>query len=268
MRQLLLLCSLLAAASAAHAQKPAWLAELAPPALGKHPRLTPTAVDFQVSWKGAIHSGAVTIVFDPPNANKPGQFVVKSDAQSQGIAAGLFPYEHHFWSELHRDTLRPRLFYAVETDAKEVTTTTNRYSSTRVGCTESNKNLETGALTTESPSFNSAWAHDIFSAMLFIRSQPLVAGDKLVLVVMPFKNPYLLRVQVVGREVHHQLNTIKLSVSMQKIDRTTLALKAYKKLNRSATLWLSDDADRIPVELRAEVFIGDVRATLTDRRKL
>ena len=268
MRQLLLLCGLFAAASPVHAQKPAWLAELAPPALGKHPRLTPTAVDFQVSWRGAINSGSVTIVFDPPNVHKPGQFVVKSDARSEGLAAGLFPYEHHFWSELHRDTLRPRLFYAVETDAKETTTTTNRYSATRVSCTESNKNLGTGAVTTDRPSFNLGSVHDVFSAMIFIRSQALAAGDEIVLVAMPFKSPYLLRVKVAGREVHHQLDTIKLSVSMQKIDRTTLALKAYKKLNRSATLWLSDDADRIPVELRAEVFIGDVRATLTGRRKL
>lgn len=86
--------------------------------------------------------------------------------------------------------------------------------------------------------------------------------------VPPHMRQLLLRIQVVGREVHRQLNTIKLSVSMQKIDRTTRELKAYKKLNRSATFWLSDDADRIPVELRADVFIGDVRATLTDHRKL
>jgi hypothetical protein len=31
---------------------------------------------------------------------------------------------------------------------------------------------------------------------------------------------------------------------------------------KSATLWLSDDANRLPLELRAEVFIGDVRMTL------
>jgi len=104
--------------------------------------------------------------------------------------------------------------------------------------------------------------------MLFVRSQPLNAGDKLALVVMPFKTPYLLRVQGLGREAHLQRDCIKLSVAMQKIDRDTLELRPYKKLNRSATLWLSDDADRIPVELRADVFIGDVRATLTGSRKL
>ena len=54
---------------------------------------------------------------------------------------------------------------------------------------------------------------------------------------------------------------------MRKIDRKTLELLPYKKLKQDAHLWLSDDADRIPIELRAAAFIGDVRATLTAHHK-
>jgi hypothetical protein len=55
---------------------------------------------------------------------------------------------------------------------------------------------------------------------------------------------------------------------MRKITPLTMELMPYKKLKSDATLWLSDDKDRIPVEFRAAVFIGDVRATLTGFRKL
>jgi len=41
----------------------------------------------------------------------------------------------------------------------------------------------------------------------------------------------------------------------------------YKKLKKPVTLWLSDDADRVPLELRAAVYIGDVRAVLTNFSK-
>lgn len=58
-----------------------------------------------------------------------------------------------------------------------------------------------------------------------------------------------------------------LSVRMNKLDRDTLELLPYKKLKRDATLWLNDDKDSIPVEPRAAVFIGDVRAVLRDFRK-
>ena len=104
--------------------------------------------------------------------------------------------------------------------------------------------------------------------MLHVRSQKLAAGDQIALVVQPFGTPYLLRVKVRGREVHLDRKTIRLTVGMRKIDRKTLELLPYKKMKNDATLWLSDDADRIPVELRAAVFIGDIRATLTGYRKL
>jgi hypothetical protein len=55
---------------------------------------------------------------------------------------------------------------------------------------------------------------------------------------------------------------------MRKIDRKTLELLPYKKMQSDATLWLSDDDARIPVEFRAAVFIGDIRATLADYQKL
>ena len=46
-----------------------------------------------------------------------------------------------------------------------------------------------------------------------------------------------------------------------------LSLKPYKKM-KTSTLWISDDEDRIPLELRVDAFIGDVRMTLTEQRPL
>ena len=109
--------------------------------------------------------------------------------------------------------------------------------------------------------------HDVFSAMLQVRSHKLATGDKLVLPILPFDKPYLLRVQVLGREKFAGRDPIKLSVALQKIDPATKTLLPYAKM-KSTTLWLADDANRIPVELRSEVFIGDVRMTLSGARKL
>jgi hypothetical protein len=46
-----------------------------------------------------------------------------------------------------------------------------------------------------------------------------------------------------------------------------LSLKPYKKM-KTATLWITDDEDRVPLELRVAAFIGDVRMTLTGQQKL
>ena len=88
-------------------------------------------------------------------------------------------------------------------------------------------------------------------------------------VVMPFHpvaTPYLTKVKVLGREMHRGRKCIKMDVSLQKID-DDMSLKHYKKL-KSATLWLSDDTWRVPVEIRAKVFVGDVRVLLTEQKVL
>jgi hypothetical protein len=253
--------------SIAHAA-PTWKGELTSSTPGPFPKLAPTVLDLQVSWNGTINAGTARVEFAPPDAKKPGNLIVRSSAASHGAAAALFPYQTNFWSELDPTSLRPRLFHAVETDDKEKVDTTVRYFPTRVESQEINKLLKTGKTTRSDRTFDFAPVFDIFSAMLHVRSQKLDSGDQIVLVVRPFGTSYLLKVNVVGREPHHGRNAIRLSMGMRKIDRKTLELLPYKKLKRDATLWLSDDADRIPLELRAAVFIGDIRATLTSHRKL
>jgi hypothetical protein len=246
---------------------PAWKSELTAPSTGPHPRLAPIDLNFQLSWKGMIDSGKLRIEFAPADAKKSGAFVIRSSASSIGPAAVLFPYQNHFWSELDPVSFRPRYFNAREIDDKEDVTTTIRHFADRVECKEEAKLLKSGITTTDKRIFRFAPVFDIFSAMLHVRSQNLADGDRITIVICPFKSPYLLRVRVIAHEVHHGRPAIRLTVGMAKIDRKTLELLPYKKLRQDATLWLSDDTDRVPLEFRAAAFIGDVRATLVHLQK-
>jgi Protein of unknown function (DUF3108) len=262
-----LLGFLLASACQLAAAEPTWKSELSNPALGPHQRIAPGVLDLKVSWNGMIDSGKLSIHFAPGNTRKPDTYVVTSDAASTGAAANLFPYQSNFWAELDPTTLKPRLFNAVETDAGEKTTTTTRFSASKVTCSEISQPLPKGPPKTSAKTFLHSPVFDIFSAMLHIRSQTLADGDRIKLVVQPFKTPYLLTAMVAGREPHDGRNTIRLNVGMRRIDTKTMELRAYKKLKKDATLWLSDDQDRIPVEFRAAIFIGEIRATLAGYRK-
>ncbi len=246
---------------------PAWQAELTSSAPGTFAKLGPTVLELQVSWNGTIQAGTVRMEFAPPDIRKAGTYVIRSSAASQGAAAVIFPYQTNFWSEIAPTSLRPRFFHASETDDKENVHTYVRHFPNRVESQELNKNLKTGKTKQTDRVFAFSPVFDIFSAMLHVRSQKLDTGDQITLAIHPFDTPYLLRVKVNGREVHNGRNAIRLTVGMHKIDRKTLELLPYKKLKRDATLWLSDDADRIPIEFRAAAFIGDFRATLTAHRK-
>lgn len=247
--------------------EPVWKKELTSTAPGSHPAITPMSLDLQVSWKGMIDSGKVHIDFAPKGINKAGRLVVRSSSDSVGAASKLFPYHSDFWSEVDPKTLLPLYFHSNEVDRKEAIDSTVKYGAFGARSHEVTKVFKNKKTLVEDHHFAHYPTFDIFSAMLHVRSQALQKGDKLALIVMPFNTPYILRVKVLGREVHNGQKAIKLNVGMQKIDRDTLQLKPYKKLKRDATLWLSDDTDRIPLELRAAVFIGDVRATLVKKQR-
>lgn len=247
--------------------EPAWKSELTSPEPGSFPKPPTSTLVYQVSWKGMIEAGTCRIEFAPADIRKPGNYVIRSNSASVGAASMLFAYQSTFWSEIDPATLRPNYFQAVETDDKESVSTTVRHFHTKVESSETTKNLKTGVSKKTDRVFALSPVFDIFSAMLHVRSQKLDTGDQINLALLPFDTPYLLKVKVEGREMHEGRKAIRLTVGMRKINRTTLELQAYKKLKRDATLWLSDDADRIPIELRAAVFIGDVRATLASHVK-
>ncbi len=210
-----------------------------------------------------LKAGELDIRFAPAGVSKPGSFVVQSDARSLGTAAAIHPYNHSYWSETDPYSLLPTYFKASERDSEESIVTTNRYFRSKVASEEISTNLKSGKTEKHVLAFPYEPARDVFSAYLYLRSQPLATGEEHVILLMPFKSPYILRVRCEGRETHLGRDAIRLSFSMRKIDTKTMALKRYKKLRKPVTVWLSDDADRIPIEIRASVFIGDIRAVLT-----
>jgi hypothetical protein len=246
---------------------PTWISELTSSKPGKHPAIESSKLEFSLSWKGMLKAGYLDIEFAPKKTVKPGHMVIKSFAQSQGVASNLFPYKHTYWSEIRPGTLESRYFQSTETDSKEKIVTTNHYSAAKANTKEVTTEVASAKTTTQTECFCQPNVRDLFSAILFVRSQKLDVGETHTMVILPFKSPYLLKVTVEAKEKHEGKDAIRLSFALRKIDIKTNELVAYKKLKKPVTLWLSDDTDRIPLELRASVYIGDVRAVLTKHTK-
>lgn len=259
MKFLLLFLSLL---SSLHAQ---WNKQLTP--TGPFKKLSPEKLEYQLSWKGAINSGTVTFELGVKDARYPKAFLGHIHGRSTGAAYALFPYRFTFTSFSHAQSYLPILFVADEVDDKERVTTKNRYKAPGVIHQSTTKVYKIKDPIEKQHTFTVQQAHDPLTAMLAVRAHPLKNGDSVNLCIHPFSSPYFAQIKVIGRELHLGQNCIKLDVAMQKIDLKSNQLKHYKKLKK-ATLWISDDAQRIPVELRCKVFIGDVRAVLEKRSPL
>ncbi|HEY1122155.1 MAG TPA: DUF3108 domain-containing protein [Haloferula sp.] len=244
-----------------------WKDEVTPATLGPQPKLVPQEFEYRLSWNGMVDAGKLTFTFGQPDPKFPSDYVTRVNGGSTGVASKLYKSDVALISRLDPATLKPRASVGVQNEGKEIVTTRNSWAGIQVSSEHVTKVAKTGAETKVDSTFVFTPVHDIVSAMLHVRSQKLDNGDTLTMPVMPFNKPYLMRVEVLGREKFANRDTIKLSVALQKIEPKTKALLPYKKM-KSTTMWLSDDANRVPVELRSEVFIGDVRMTLAGARKL
>jgi hypothetical protein len=179
----------------------------------------------------------------------------------------LFPYTFTFTSFAKLSDHRPLVFVATEKDNKEVVETKNSYKAPGMHFNSTTTLHKSKKVIPRSHIFTAKAIHDPLTAMLAIRRQTLTKGSVIQLCCHPFASPYLIKVTVLGREKHLGYDCIKLDIQIQKINKKTGKLLSYNKLKK-ATMWITDDGQRIPVELRSKVFIGDVRATLINRSPL
>lgn len=248
---------------------PDWIKEISPSLPGPFAAMKPCSVLYKLSWNNTVGAGEVTV-----NLLENGAFWVgTSSAASTGFARALWTYDCTLASVVDRASLRTDHFGHVEIDGGEQTDFQVEFRKDRL-VTEARYLPKPGKKDKPLYSrriFAYPQTDDLLSAILFVRSQKLEKGDRIKRVVQPFNVPYLVTYIVKGSEKRDvqgkDFSTIKVDVEIQKVDRRTLALAAYDKM-KSATLWVSDDEFRLPVEIHADIFIGFVSARLVERKFL
>ena len=243
---------------------PDWFQEVNIPQSAPLTQISPTKLTYSMTWNGRLKAGGFDILFGEKDPRYPKHFLVRSHGGSTGWAHALYPFKFNYTAFLNPKTLRPILFVGTETERKKVDTLHFNFNSRGVTGTE--KKISKGVTKTKNKSFAYPHSLDLFSGLLQIRSMPLENGDTVVMPFHPVATPYLAKIKVLGRETHMGRACIKLDIGLEKID-DDLSLKHYKKL-KTSTVWLSDDTWRVPVEIKAKVFVGDVRIFLTKHESL
>lgn len=236
--------------------------------LGAHPLPQPVQLTYQATFANVVKSGKISFIFGKKDKRYPHFYISQSYG---GSSFKQFPYQYDMTSFINPKTLKPRLLVANESDDDEKVKIFNTYNSKSVEHKKTTTTFKTGKVEDKAHTFSGLPIHDPLSAMLFLRSQKLHVGDKTYLCVHPFASPYFATVEVVKKEMHMGQACIKIDLALRKIDKKTKHLKAYKKLKK-ATIWLTDDQKRLPVEYKIEVNIagftfGYVRLKLATQQK-
>ena len=236
---------------------PSWEATLTKDPPGDFPELRPVRTIYHFGWSG-ITAGKGDMHFSKVSGKG---FELEASGGTTGFARALWKLDATYRGLANAETLRPIESKQVEAYRRKKITTELNFTDASVTRTRT----ETpGSKGNKAKPFNFPGLFDLHGAMLYLRSQPLTDHAVYRIVVYPATSAYLATVTVLGREkisVHAgSYNAIKFDVQLKRLGQD-LELEPHKKFRR-AIVWVSDDENRIPLRIEAQIFVGTVFADL------
>lgn len=234
-----------------------WEATLSKDPIGNFPELRPLRASYRFGWSG-LTAATGDVHFTKPSENK---FQLDGTGRTIGFVRALWKLDASYQAIASAETLRPIEAHQIESyRSKKIVT---HLTFTNNGVTRT-RTEDKGVAEAKTRQFNFPNLFDLVSAMLYLRSQPLKERAVYRIVAYPATNAYLATVTVVGREkisVHAgNYNAIKLDLRLMRIGKQR-QLEPHRKFRR-ATIWVSDDAERLLLRIEAQVFVGTVFAEL------
>jgi hypothetical protein len=234
-----------------------WEATLSKEPIGNFPEMRPLRASYRFGWSG-LTAATGDVHFTKPSENK---FQLDGTGRTIGFVRALWKLDVNYQAIASAQTLRPIETQQIESyRSKKIVT---HLTFTNNGVTRARTEGK-GAAEAKSRPVNFPNLFDLFSAMLYLRSQPLKERTVYRVVAYPATNAYLATVTVVGREkisVHAgSYSAIKLDLRLKRIGKQR-QLEPHRKF-RGATIWVSDDPERLLLRIEAQVFVGTVFAEL------
>jgi hypothetical protein len=245
------LCSVLLLPAALAIGAPAWQSGVTKDPPGNFNPLRPLRATYNFGWSG-LTAAAAEAHFSKASDNR---FQIEANGHTVGLARALWKYDVTFHALSDAATLRP-----VETTQNE--TVRSKKIATQLSFTTSgvNRSRVENGVAAKGKDFAFPNLFDLQSAMLYLRSQPLKDRASYRIVVYPATSAYLATLTVTGREkiaVHAgNYNAIKMDLQLSKVGKN-LALEPHRKF-RKASIWISDDPDRIILRIEAQIFLGSI----------
>ncbi len=235
-----------------------WEETIPPFAPGNFPEPRPVRVRYDFGWNG-VAAATAELHF---SRNAEDHYQLEGSGQTVGLARKLWKFDVRHLSTTEAHTLRPIQVNETESARSKEWETEVHFTPeavTSVRAEKQNTGTKTKTRTFAFPNVLS-----LNSALLYLRAKPLPDGAVERVVVFPATTAYVCTVTVLGREhltvPSGSYDAIKLDVQLAKVGKDR-QLEPHKKFKR-ATVWLSNDSDRLVLRIEAQIFLGTVFAEL------
>ncbi len=245
-------------ASCAALEAANWQGTLSKEPAGNFPELRPLHASYRFGWSG-LTAGTGQVHFTKPSSDR---FQLEGTGGTSGWVRALWKLDVNYRAVADAATLNPIETQQTENYRSKRIVTDLTFTNSAVARARTEGQGSTAQTKTKKFVFPNLF--DLHSAALYLRSQPLKQGNVYRLAVYPATNAYLATVTVTGREKISARagtsNAIKLDLQLKRIGKH-LELEPHKKFRR-ATIWVSDDAERLILRIEAQIFVGTVFAEL------
>ena len=233
----------------------ATLTASSPPSL---PGPRPMHAKYSFGWSGFPGANADVRLTKPSND----RCQLDGTIHTIGLVRALWKFDATHTSRVDSNTLHPIEMKQIEKVRNKRTVTSLSFDSS--GVTSRETETPGPSASPKIRRFDFPNLFDLYSALLYLKSHPLQDRSVQRIVVYPATSAYLATVTVLGHErftgPSGTYNAIKVDLQLSKIGKNR-ELEPHRKFRR-ATIWLSDDSDRLLLRIQAQIFVGTVFAEL------
>lgn len=236
-----------------------WRDRLTPDAVGPFPLVRAFDAEFRIGWSDIEAARAKMSL-----SYQGGNVLLSGSGATTGLARLLWQLDATLDAETVKQNFKT--IYSVQVEKYANRSITTQIVDRPDGIWRLRENQPPGENAARWKKIKISPLRDLFSGMLYIRSQKLVPGETVSTILFPGDSPFFVEVKCLGTEkipiAGSQRDALKLDIRIHRINlKKGHALETHGKF-RSGTVWLSDDADRIPLRAEVNIFIGYVFAEL------
>lgn len=237
-----------------------WRSSLTPDTTGPFPSIRPFQAEFRIGWTDIEAARAQVKI------STEGSEVLHLTASggTTGLARVLWQLDASLDSTTTREGFRT--IYSIQKEFYSGRSIITQIVARPDGLWRLRENNPPGENAARWKQIKIAPLRDLFSGMLFIRSQSLRPGESVSTIIFPGDSPFLVEMKSLGIEritmAGAARDAIKLDIRIHRVNlKMDDRLEEHGKF-RSGTVWLSNDADRVPLRAEVDIFIGYVFAEL------
>lgn len=240
------------------------LALLAQPSVGHaapagRPARQGEAFTFSLRFLGSVDAGRARMAISPPIQHGTGSVInIVAEAEALGLAKAISGLHEQYRLVLDGATLLPRTIHLQESGWRMRTADITLDGKTVDLAIVRPQGEQRGRMTMPTEPL------DPLAALLLLRAMRLHDGDKLDLIVLDGSAFYQGTMEVVGREELQTEAGLRKAIKIQcRGERIVNNGQKVGRPPRFGTVWVSDDAARLPLRIEGETELGKAEFVLT-----